>query len=409
MADIRRIQKDLEALRDLTEPCGEGTTRLSYTPAFRKAADYLKREMEACGLTVREDGVGNLWGLCPGEDPDAPHIISGSHLDTVRCSGYFDGQAGIICALEAARMLKEQGVRLRGGYEVLATVMEEGARFPNLGGSKFAMGVRTEEELDSIRDEDGVTLRQAIRAYGLPGDLQGVCRRDDPVKAFLEVHMEQGSRLEREKKDLGIVQTIFGCRWFHVTVKGVTAHPSPPFAERKDASFAAARLISRMEDAAAGYAGRATLTVGKMSLYPGEINAIPSRASFSMDFRSGQERCFRELDSVLEQEIRRVEKQYGVTVEKELYTYTPPTPCSPEIAGALEESARQLGCSCMRMDSGAGHDAMVFALRWPVGMLFLPSHLGLTHCPGEWTDYGNVARGADVLCRAVQRLDAEKA
>lgn len=408
MADVKRIQKDLETLRDFSEPCSEGTTRLSYTPAFRAAADYLKEEMAACGLAVREDGVGNLWGLYPGEEPGSPSIISGSHLDTVRCSGYFDGQAGIICALEAARMLRERAVRLRGGYEVLATVMEEGARFKNLGGSKFIMGVRAEEDLDTLEDDGGVPLRRALQEYGLTGSLEGVCRKDSPVRAFLEVHMEQGSRLEKAGKELGIVQTIFGCRWFSVTVEGTTAHPSTPLGERRDAALAAARLITRLEDAAASsYRGRATLTVGRMSLYPGEINAIASRAGFSLDFRSGEERCFEELDALLDREACRVEREYGVTVRRELYTYTPPTRCSFEVSGALERCAGKSGCSFMRMDSGAGHDAMVFARHWPVGMLFLPSRGGLTHCPGEWTDYANVARGADVLYETVLLLDAQ--
>lgn len=408
MADVKRIQKDLETLRDFSEPGGEGTTRFSYTPAFRAAADYLKAEMAACGLAVREDGVGNLWGLYPGGEPEAAHIISGSHLDTVRCSGYFDGQAGVVCALEAARMLRERQVRLRGGYEVLATAMEEGARFKNLGGSKFVMGVRTEEDLDTLKDDDGIPLRRALREYGLTGTLEGVCRREDPVRAFLEVHMEQGSRLERAGKELGVVQTIFGCRWFLITVEGTTAHPSVPLEERRDAAFAAARLVTRLEEAAAPYRRRAALTVGRMSLYPGQINAIASRAEFSLDFRSGEESCFEELDAVLEREMRRVEEEYRVTVRRELYTYTPPTRCSPEVSAALAGCAERLGCSFLPMDSGAGHDAMVFARHWPVGMLFLPSRGGLTHCPGEWTDYANVARGADVLYEAILQLDAQR-
>ncbi|MDD2956615.1 MAG: M20 family metallo-hydrolase [Oscillospiraceae bacterium] len=408
MADAKRIQRDLEALRDFSAPGGEGTTRLSYTPAFRKAADYVLEQMRACALEAREDGVGNLYGLRRGLDPAAPKILSGSHLDTVRCSGYFDGQAGIVCALEVARMLEENGVRLRRGFEAVATVMEEGARFKNLGGSKLAMGVWGEAELDGMQDDDGITLREALRAYGLSGNLACVCRRDEPVRAFLEVHMEQGSRLEREGIDLGVVEKIFGCRWFTLTVKGVTAHPSTPMDQRRDAALASVSLISHMARITAEqYAGRATLTVGRMSLYPGEINAIPSRAVFSMDFRSGQESCFEELDGILERECRRTEQEYGVQAQCELYTYTPPTPCAREIVTALEAAAEKSGSSALRMDSGAGHDAMIFALGWPVGMLFLPSRRGLTHCKEEWTDYENVARGADALYKAVLALDRE--
>ena len=166
MADRFRIQNNLETLRDFSAPGEEGTTRLSYTPAYLQAVDYLKKEMEAAGLRTWEDGVGNVYGELKGTDETAPVILSGSHLDTVRCSGYFDGQAGIVCALEAARMLKESGKPLRSSFQVLATIMEEGARFPNLTGSRYIAGENGEAQLDTLRDQDGVTLREAIRQCG---------------------------------------------------------------------------------------------------------------------------------------------------------------------------------------------------------------------------------------------------
>lgn len=409
MADAKRIQLDLETLRDITTPCEEGTTRLSYTPAYRKAADYVIAQMRKAGLEPREDHIGNIYGLRRGKNPDAPKIISGSHLDTVNCSGYFDGQAGIICALEAARMMEENGDTLEGDYEVVATIMEEGARFQNLTGSKLAMGEFTEETLDTMVDNDGVTLRKAIRDYGLPGDTEGVCRKDEKVKAFLEVHMEQGPRLEQNRLDLGLVETIWGCRWFTLTARGVTAHPSTLMDVRQDTMLASSKLIARMSDLVAEkYAGRATLTVGKMELYPGNINAIPSRAQFSMDFRTGYEQNFKELDQILQEEIRRVEEEYRVSFTCELFSYAPPTPNSPAIVEALEKAVQEHGYTSMRLYSGAGHDAMIFGIHWPIGMLFLPSKDGVTHCKEEWTDYENVAKGADVLYTAIKKLDVER-
>ncbi|MBR5475048.1 MAG: M20 family metallo-hydrolase [Lachnospiraceae bacterium] len=407
MANANRIQTDLETLRDMTEPCKEGTTRFSYTPAYRRAADYVISQMRAAGLEPREDAVGNIYGLRRGKNPDAPKIISGSHLDTVHCSGYFDGQAGIICALEAARMLEENEIALESDYEVVATIMEEGARFKNLSGSKFGMGVFTEEMLDTMTDDDGITLREAMTAYGLSGDLTDVCRKDEPVKAFLEVHMEQGSRLENQGIDLGIVDTIWGCRWFHLSCKGVTAHPSTPMSERQDTVLATAVLISRMSDLLAKeYVGRATVTVGRIKPYPDQLNAIASETQFTMDFRSGYESCFMELDDALAKEIARVEEEYRVKFTHELYSYTPPTPNHPAIKEALEESVNELGFTSMHMYSGAGHDAMVYGMYWPIAMLFLPSHLGLTHCKDEWCDYETVAKGADVLYETIKKMDA---
>lgn len=409
MANLERIKKDLETLRDISEPCESGTTRLSYTPEYRRATDYLIAEMKKAGLETHEDGIGNLYGDVAGSDPAAPKIISGSHLDTVRCSGYFDGQAGIICALEAARMLKESGKPLKSTYQVVSILMEEGARFPNLTASKFIAGVNTEDMLDTITDLDGVTLREAMKQYGLSGDISDVCRKGEPAKVFLELHMEQGLKLEAAKTDLGFVNTIYGCRWFMLTCTGETAHPSTAMDVRRDSALAAYKLISNIADIVTkDYAGRATVTSGKMNVFPGEINAIPSRAVFSLDFRSGDPKVFDELDALLESQMKVIGEQYRVGFESSLFSYSPPTPCDPNIIAALEQAADKVGCSYMPLDSGAGHDAMVLAKIWDTAMIFVPSKDGLTHSAKEWTDYENLVKGADVLYEAIRIIDETK-
>lgn len=406
MADLTRIQKNLEMLRDFSAESEEGTTRLSYTPAYRQAVDYLKMEMEAAGLRTWEDGVGNVYGELKGNDDSAPVIISGSHLDTVSCSGYFDGQAGIICALEAARMLKESGKPLRSSFQVLATIMEEGARFPNLTGSRYIIGENGEAELDTFRDKDGITLREALRSCGFSGDLQNTCRKTESVKAFLELHLEQGIRLESTHTDLGIVETIYGCRWFTVTVNGETSHPSTPMDLRKDAGIAACTLISKLAaEVTERYQNKATVTFGKFENHPNEINAVPGRTVFSVDFRSGKSEILNELEALLKKKLGIMESQFRVHAELVLYSDVPPTPCCAEYSRIMEEQAKALKTSTLRMDSGAGHDAMIFAKRWPAAMIFVPSHNGVTHCPEEWTDYESLCRGADVLCAAVREID----
>lgn len=406
MARLDRVKRDLETLRDITDPCEEGTTRLSYTPSYRRAVEYLKDEMRQSGLEPREDGVGNLYGDLRGKDAGAPKIISGSHLDTVRCSGYFDGQAGIVCALEAARMLAENRDGLESTYQVVATIMEEGARFPNLSGSKFISGDFGEAQLDSLVDNDGITLRQAITDYGLPGALDGVCRKGEKAKAFLELHMEQALSLEQTGTDLGFVETIYGCRWFTISAAGVVSHPSTPMDVRRDTALASYKLITNIADIVArDYAGKATVTCGKMNLYPGEINAIPSRAAFSMDFRSGRPEVFEELDTLLDRQLEEVGKAYRVEFESKLFSYSPPTPNNPELIRILEQSADAVGCSHIRTHSGAGHDAMIFAKLWDTAMIFVPSRDGVTHTPQEWTDYENLVKGSDVLYEAIRRID----
>jgi allantoate deiminase len=408
MANVTRIQKDIETLRQITAPCEEGTTRLSYTPAFRAGADYLTEEMKKAGLTVREDGVGNLYGRLPGSDPSAPPIISGSHLDTVRCSGAFDGQAGVVCALEAARMLHESGTPLASTFEVLATVMEDGARFPGLGGSRFIAGRFTESDLETLTDDDGIRLIDAMKEYGLSGDLTGTCRRQEKAKAFLELHMEQGLKLEKSGTQIGIVEKIYGNQWIRVTAHGAVSHPSTPLDVRKDAALASYWLISEIAAVVASdYRGRATVTNGQMNLHPGVTNAIPSRTIFSLDFRSGSQTCLDELKDLTFQLARKIGKEYRVTFEVEPIMNIPPVPNTPAIVSILAESAKKLGISSLFLDSGAGHDAMILHDMWKTGMIFVPSRDGLTHCPQEWTDYENLAAGADILYEAARRIDRE--
>lgn len=408
MSNIERIQKNLETLKKISAPCAGGTTRYSYTPSYREAADYVINIMKEAGLEPREDNVGNIFGLRRGKNPNAPKIISGSHLDTVKCGGYFDGQAGIICALEAARLMNETNTKLESDYEVVATIMEEGARFKNLGGSKFIMGINTETDLDSQVDQDNLSLRQAIIEYGLTPDLSTVCRREEKVKAFLEVHIEQNARLENTGNDMGIVDRIWGCHWFSLKIHGTSDHSSTPMEERHDPMHAAAKLISHMSDFITyDMKGKATLTVGRMSLIPNEINVIPGEADFIMDFRSGRMEYFDQIKEKLTQEARKIEQKYFVQIDLELYTYTPPIQNNPSIIQALKDSLEESTLSYMHMDSRPGHDAMVFGMYWPTGMLFLPSHLGLTHCKDEWTDYEYIAKGADILFETIKKIDQQ--
>ena len=404
-ANIDRIRENLETIRDMTAPCAGGTTRYSYTPSYRQAADYLIQIMQDAGLKTYEDSVGNIFGVLHGKNSNAPKIISGSHLDTVGCGGYFDGQAGIICALEAARLMKENNDQLEGDYEVVATIMEEGSRFKNLGGSKFIMGINREEDLNQL-DQDGITLRQAISDYGITPDLSTVCRRNENIKAFLEVHIEQNSRLEKAGLDMGIVDRIWGCRWYNVTVHGISDHSSTPMDERHDPMHASSKFLSHMADYITyNIEGKASLTVGRISLIPNEINVIPSEARFTLDFRTGHMDVFNHISKQMELEISLIEKEYGVKIDLELYTETPPIQNSEAVLQALEDSLKESDLKFMHMESRPGHDAMVFGMYWPTAMLFLPSHLGLTHCKDEWTDYSYVAKGAQILYETIKKLD----
>ena len=409
MSNLRRIKENLETLRDISEtdnPREDGTTRLSYTPIYREAVEYLKEEMNKYGIEPVEDGIGNLYGNLKGCDPKAPLIISGSHLDTVKYSGYFDGQAGIICALEAARMIVENEEPLQSTFQVLATIMEDGARFPVLGGSRFIAGEFDEKNLDLLIDDDGITLRQAMLDYGLSGDIGDVCRKGENIKAFLELHLEQFISLEKAQIPIGIVETILGSHWYMLTVHGAAAHPSTPMDFRRDSSLASYKFISDIADVVVSrYKGKATVTSGKVALHPGVINAIPSRATFSLDIRGGDQAIFKEIDTLIREQIKKFENDYRVKFQLELLCSSHPVANTPKLVDILEKTANELKIDNMRLNSGATHDTVMFSKICDTAMIFVPSKDGLTHCPEEWTDYENLVKGADVLYHAIRKID----
>lgn len=411
MADQERIRNDIETLRRITEACACGTQRPSYTPEYRQGVNYVRQRMEEYGLVPREDNAGNLYGLLPGTRTDAPKIISGSHLDSVKCSGAFDGIAGVVCALEAARMIAESGRPLQHSLEVMGTIGEEGTRFQRaLIGSRLVEGSWGEKELDEfIGVDDGISLRDAMRAYGLPGNVDGVCRRGEKVKAFLELHAEQGPVLENEETSIGIVETIVGIAWLNITVHGLASHPGTiPMSVRRDAGSAACHLISAAADyALERYDGLATVTTGKLKLFPGNINCIPSECTFTVDIRTCREEYRQDLVRFVREKAVEIERDFRVSIEVAVAQDQKPVPMNAHLQRYIEEACVRLGYSEKRMSSGAGHDSMIFARIWPTAMLFLQSHNGLTHHPDEWIPYEEMAKGADVLYQVFRALDGE--
>ena len=408
----KRLQAEIETLKNISEPCQCGTTRYSYSKAYKKGVSYVRGVMEACGLKTREDGVGNLIGTLPGTEPGLSKILSGSHLDTVRCAGAFDGIAGVLCAIEAARMVKESGVPLRHTYEALGMIGEEGTRFGKaLLGSQFIAGIYGADELDEfVGTEDGKTMRQAMKEYGLCGELDGVSKKGENVKAFLEIHGEQGPVLEQGKKEIGIVDTIVGLSWLVVKVTGQAGHSGTvPMNLRKDAGTGAFHLLCRIHDYVyENYCGQATLTAGQLTLSPGSMNSIPGQCEFSLDIRSGEEKIIRDILSHLERYAGEIREKYSMQVEIQELTRKEPVKMDTQLADSIEKTCEELGYTNMRLNSGAGHDSMVFAKLWNTAMIFLPNRDGISHHPDEWIDYEAMEAGSRVLYEMIRKLDKEE-
>ncbi len=407
MSDMRRIQSHIEWLKKISEPCTAGTTRIGFTQTYRQGTEYLKDAMRAIGLSVREDSVGNVYGRLEGSEKNFPAILSGSHMDTVRCAGAYDGISGVICALEAARMLREDKIILKHPFEVIGTMEEEGTRFGQvLLGSQYIARIFGEEELDRIKDSDGITLREARQMY-LPEDTCPAYRETNEILAFLELHDEQGPILEKENIDIGIVENIVAISWLTITVKGFAGHAGTvPMPLRQDAMTGASRLIQDIADfTTKNYSYKATATIGRLELLPGSSNCIPSKCTFTVDLRSGKTTSINELTDFIKIRSREIANEFELEIDVHIDSYKNSIAMDYQLRQILKKSCNRLGYSCKDIDSGAGHDAMIFAGRWPTAMLFVPCVKGITHNPEEYVYPEALEKGADVLYHTILELD----
>ncbi|SIT10129.1 Zn-dependent hydrolase [Paracoccus saliphilus] len=406
IARTERIQGLIEGLDRFTATPGNGTTRLTYSPEFRQARDYLRDQMAKAGLVVREDAVGNIFGRLEGRDPGLAPIIVGSHFDSVPNGGKFDGPAGVITGIEIAFLFQEQGLVPNRPIEFIAMIEEEGARFGGgLFGSRILTGKVDTDGLSDLRDDDGISVAEAMREYGLDPENAGLAvLPPGAIHAFLELHIEQGPVLETHGEDVAIVDRIVGLSQLKVTIRGQAGHAgTTPMNARRDALVGAVSVLSELPDLARSIGQDAVLTVGKIDVLPGGANVIPDQVTFSVDIRAPKEEVVRELISQTQAVVEKANGN-GLTSEVELQLFAQPTLLSSEIHGALSRHADELGLKSRVMVSGAGHDAMIMADFAPTGLIFVPSHNGISHAPEEWTDFDQLARGIDVMFRTVKEM-----
>lgn len=403
-----RIKKDIETLATFTATPSRGVTRLPFTVESRKAKKYIEEEMLKAGLNVRQDGVGTLIGRLDGNDPKGKVVMIGSHIDTVKNGGAFDGIAGVVAALEVARVMKEQNVRNFYSLEVVAMDDEEGVRFERGMLSSRAMAGQIEvEELDNLKDEEGFTLRECMEKCGIKPNPDKAKRSD--IKAFIELHIEQGPILEMKNKDIGIVEKIVGIQELKVIVKGSAGHAgTTPMNMRKDALVAASHIIAAINNIAVKIDNDAVATVGKIDVLPGAPNVIPEIVEFTIDMRSHDEKIIEQIKRNLEDFIKRIKSQFNVNIELVERSYKEPVNLSYNISKLIEKEAKGLGFSIHKLPSGAGHDAMVMTDIAETGMIFVPSKKGISHRPDEWTDFEKLQKGVETLFNVVKTLCCNK-
>jgi len=398
----KRLEESMEALGRIGATAKGGLNRVALTDDDRRGRDLLVEWMRRAGLTVTVDQMGNIFGQREGSD-GAPPVLMGSHADSVPTGGKYDGQLGVLCALEAIRTLNDRKAATRHPVAMAIFTNEEGARFqPAMIGSGVMAGKIPLEDAYNARDRDGIRLGDELERIGYLGSEPCVPR---PLRAYLELHIEQGPILEEQHLSVGVVEGIVAISWSRLTLTGVQDHAGPtPMRIRHDALVAAAEIIRGVREIPRKIGGDMVSTVGRLDVTPNIPNAIPGRVSLSVDLRAPDEHHVTRALGFLDRLVKDAARAEGVTYELDHYWRVPRTHFDLEVVDRIEEAAKALGCGYRRILSGAGHDAQYMAAICPTGMIFVPSRDGRSHCEQEFTPMDDIEKGANTLLLAAAKL-----
>jgi allantoate deiminase len=395
----------LDELAQFSSEAG-ALTRLYLTPQHKAAALQVMAWMREAGMTARIDAVGNVVGRYEAAVEHAPALLIGSHIDTVRNAGKYDGNLGVIVGIEAVAQLHADGERLPFALEILAFGDEEGVRFPvTLTGSRAVAGVLDPAALD-VEDDDRVSVREALQRFGCnPFDIPDVPRKKQETLGYIEVHIEQGPVLEAENLAVGIVTAINGASRLAIEVTGSAGHAGTvPMRLRRDALAAAAEMILAVERLALGIE-HLVATVGRIEALPGAANVIPAHTRFTLDIRSPVDRVRHDAVNALGQEFRSIADRRGLEVSMESFYEERAAACAPALVNAFEAAVTRVGVRPIRLPSGAGHDGLAMASLCPVGMLFVRCAGGVSHNPAESISVEDADLATRVLIDVLRHLE----
>jgi len=403
IASAERLAERIEQLSAFGANPEGGVSRVAFSDADIEGREYVKGLMRKAGLAVRVDAAGNIIGRREGIDAGLPPITLGSHIDSVPGGGNYDGDVGVIGAIEVAQLLEENSVALRHPLEIVSFTDEEGL----LLGSRAITGEVGPAALDIV-SHSGKTVRDGIRAVGGdPDRLAEARRKPGELKAFVELHIEQGAILHEEDIDIGVVEGIVGIRWWEVTVRGVANHAgTTPMNRRHDAMLSAADFALAVNRVVTSMPGRQVATVGTIRAEPGAPNVIPGKVVMSLEIRDlAAEKIQRVYDAIVAaaQDIARA-RSTPISFT-EIDVALAPAPTDKRMRRIIAESADSLGLTHNSMPSGAGHDSQEMTRITPTGMIFVPSVEGISHSPKEFTSPEDMANGVNVLLRTVLAID----
>jgi N-carbamoyl-L-amino-acid hydrolase len=406
LADLRinrdRLLHRLDQLAQIGAIDGGGVCRLALTDADKAGRDQVVSWMKELGLTITIDQLGNVVGNRLGLESSAS-VMTGSHIDTVATGGRYDGNMGVLAGLEVIATLNEQKIQTRYPLAVAFFTNEEGARFqPDMMGSwVFSGGLSVDDALVAV-GIDGTTVAENLERIGYMGTVP--CG-SQPVKAFVELHVEQGPVLEQEGVQIGAVTGVQGLSWQEFTVKGVSNHAgTTPMALRHDAGYGACAIAVAARELALAMGGNQVATVGSLQLTPGLVNVIAQEARLTVDLRNTDAILLQQAEATLREKIQAIATAEGLAITSRSLARFEPVSFDAAMVDLVAQTAKDLGFSVKRMPSGAGHDAGMIAAIAPTAMIFVPSVNGISHNVKEYTAPADLENGANVLLQVLLKL-----
>ena len=397
-----RLLRRLWDLAEIGPIPGGGNNRLALTDADKEGRDLVVTWMRDLGLDVSIDTIGNVVAV-QTDVGQGPPVMMGSHIDTVATGGKYDGNLGVLAALEVIETAIESGVELDRPLAAAFFTNEEGSRFPpDMMGSLCYTGGLTVEEAMSTTDADGKSVGDELDRIGYRGPMP--CPGPAPY-AFVELHIEQGPVLERDGMRIGAVTGVQGISWTEVSITGQSNHAgTTPMSMRRDAGLAAGELVVAVRRIADEMGGTQVGTVGALRLHPDLVNVVAARAKLIIDLRNTDDDDLQSAERRLLAETKRIAESEEVEIDTKWVARFEPVVFDPRVVELVESTASALGLSVRRMPSGAGHDAQILADVCPAGMVFVPSVKGISHNPAEFTEPDDLVAGANVLLNTVVAL-----